>query len=109
MDAMGTQTEIVRLIRQKKVDYVVTLKKNHPTLYKQVKAWFETARSHQFSRIEVSENSRTETAHPERRNQKSLGGSSGGSRGTLQTRRLGRYSDYCYSRTLPLSVEQNHS
>jgi predicted transposase YbfD/YdcC len=27
MDAMGTQTEIVRLIRQKKADYVVTLKR----------------------------------------------------------------------------------
>lgn len=33
IDAMGTQTEIVRLIRQKKADYVVTLKSNHPTLY----------------------------------------------------------------------------
>lgn len=63
MDAMGTQTEIVRLIRQKKADYVVTLKKNHPTLYKQVKTWFETARTHQFAGIEVSEDSRTETAH----------------------------------------------
>jgi len=33
IDAMGTQTEIVRLIRQKKADYVVTLKSNHLTLY----------------------------------------------------------------------------
>ncbi|MEG4898487.1 ISAs1 family transposase, partial [Microcoleus sp. F10-B4] len=63
MDAMGTQTEIVRLIRQKKADYVVTLKKNHPTLYKQVKTWFETARANQFGGIEVSEDSRTEKAH----------------------------------------------
>ncbi|MEG4529711.1 ISAs1 family transposase [Microcoleus sp. D2_18a_D3] len=63
MDAMGTQTEIVRLIRQKKADYVVTLKKNHPTLYKQVKTWFETARAKQFWGIEVSEDSRTEKAH----------------------------------------------
>jgi predicted transposase YbfD/YdcC len=77
MDAMGTQTEIVRLIRQKKADYVVTLKKNHPTLYKQVKTWFETARTHQFAGIEVSEDFRTETAHPEIRNSISLGGSSG--------------------------------
>lgn len=29
----------------KKADYVVTLKKHHPTLYKQVKTWFETART----------------------------------------------------------------
>ena len=77
MDAMGTQTEILRLIRQKKADYVVTLKKNHPTLYKQVKTWFETARTHQFAGIEVSEDFRTETAHPEIRNSISLGGSSG--------------------------------
>ena len=33
IDAMGTQIEIVRLIRQKKADYVVALKSNHPTLY----------------------------------------------------------------------------
>ncbi len=32
IDAMGTQTEIVRLIRAKKADYVLTLKSNHPTL-----------------------------------------------------------------------------
>ena len=63
MDAMGTQTEIIRLIRQKRADYVVTLKKNHPTLYKQVKTWFETARANQFGGIEVSEDSRTEKAH----------------------------------------------
>jgi len=33
IDAMGTKTEIVRLIRQKKADYVVAIKSNHPTLY----------------------------------------------------------------------------
>jgi predicted transposase YbfD/YdcC len=40
MDAMGTQTEIIRLIHQKNANYVVTLKSNHPTLYNQVKNWF---------------------------------------------------------------------
>lgn len=44
IDAMGTQTEIVRLIRQKKADYVLTLKSNHPTLHSQVKNWFQAAR-----------------------------------------------------------------
>ena len=68
LDSMGDQTEIVRLIRQKKPDYVVTLKKNHPTLYKQVKTWFETVRANQCAGIEVSEDSRTEKAHPESRN-----------------------------------------
>ena len=37
---MGTQTEIVRLIREKKADYVLALKTNHPTLHAQVKNWF---------------------------------------------------------------------
>ena len=53
----------MRLIRQKKADYVVTLKKNHPTLYKQVKTGFETARTHQFAGIKVSEDFQTETGH----------------------------------------------
>ena len=53
IDAMGTQTEIVRLIRQKKADYVVALKSNHPTLYNQVKSWFETAKTQDFMGIEM--------------------------------------------------------
>jgi predicted transposase YbfD/YdcC len=63
MDAMGTQTEIIRLIHQKKANYVVTLKSNHPTLYNQVKTWFETAKAHQFKGIEIHENHQTESAH----------------------------------------------
>ena len=54
IDAMGTQTEIVRLIRQKKADYVLALKSNHPTLYNQVKNWFETAKNQEFRGIEMS-------------------------------------------------------
>ena len=63
IDAMGTQTEIVRLIRQKKADYVVALKSNHPTLYNQVKDWFETAKTQEFRGIEMSYDSRTEKGH----------------------------------------------
>ncbi|WP_445243950.1 ISAs1 family transposase, partial [Microcoleus sp. S13_B4] len=63
IDAMGTQTEIVRLIRQKKADYVVALKSNHPTLYNQVKDWFETAKTQEFMGIEMSYDSRTEKGH----------------------------------------------
>jgi predicted transposase YbfD/YdcC len=63
IDAMGTQTEIVRLIRQKKADYVVALKSNHPTLYNQVKSWFETAKTQDFMGIEMSYDSRTEKGH----------------------------------------------
>jgi predicted transposase YbfD/YdcC len=63
MDAMGTQTEIIRLIHKKKANYVVTLKSNHPTLYNQVKNWFHTAKAHQFKGIEIDENHQTESAH----------------------------------------------
>ncbi|MEG3930512.1 MULTISPECIES: ISAs1 family transposase [unclassified Microcoleus] len=63
IDAMGTQTEIVRLIRQKKADYVLALKSNHPTLYNHVKDWFNIARTQKFMGIEVSYDSRTEKEH----------------------------------------------
>jgi len=63
IDAMGTQTEIVRLIRQKKADYVVALKSNHPTLYNQVKDWFATAKTQKFMESEMSYDSRTEKGH----------------------------------------------
>ena len=54
IDAMGTQTEIVRLIRAKKADYVLALKSNHPTLHSQVKDWFEAAIAKDFEGIRVS-------------------------------------------------------
>ncbi|MEG4026657.1 ISAs1 family transposase [Microcoleus sp. S13C4] len=63
IDAMGTQTEIVRLIRHKKADYVVALKSNHPTLYHQVKDWFDTAKTQGFMGVEMSYDSRTEKGH----------------------------------------------
>lgn len=42
---MGTQTEIAKQIVAKGADYVLSLKANHPTLYAQVKEWFEIAHS----------------------------------------------------------------
>lgn len=39
-DAMGTQTKIVKLIRKKRADYVLALKKNQETLYDDVKLYF---------------------------------------------------------------------
>jgi len=41
IDAMGTQKEIAQQIIQAQADYVLTLKKNHPTLSGQVTTWFE--------------------------------------------------------------------
>ena len=109
IDAMGTQTEIVRLIRQKKADYVLALKSNHPTLYNQVKSWFATAKTQNFIGSEMSYDSRTEKGHPERRKSPSLGGISCPIRRTLQARTMGRITHYCDRRKSSSSVEQNHS
>jgi predicted transposase YbfD/YdcC len=48
IDAMGTQTEIAKKILDKKGDYVLALKANHPTLYNEVQKWFKKASAQQF-------------------------------------------------------------
>jgi predicted transposase YbfD/YdcC len=63
IDAMGTQTEIAKKIIDKKADYILALKANHPTLYNQVKQWFETAESQNFQGIDVSYEKRIEQGH----------------------------------------------
>ena len=55
--------EIVRQIRQKQADYVLALKKNHPTLYQEVKNWFETAIANNFEDITFSHDRRVEKGH----------------------------------------------
>ena len=52
IDAMGTQTNIVKLIKDKKADYIVSLKANQPTLFYEVKEWFKTTRNKKFEGIE---------------------------------------------------------
>jgi predicted transposase YbfD/YdcC len=66
IDAMGTQTEIAQQIIAKKADYVLALKANHPTLYSQVKEWFEKAQAQQWKGINVSYDKRIEKAHHRR-------------------------------------------
>jgi predicted transposase YbfD/YdcC len=63
IDAMGTQTEIAKQIINKKANYVLALKANHPTLYSQVKEWFEKTQAQQFQGIDVSYDKRLEKAH----------------------------------------------
>ncbi len=41
IDAMGCQTDIAAKIREKEADYVLSLKDNHPTLYDEVKEYFD--------------------------------------------------------------------
>ena len=63
IDAMGTQIEIAKKIIEKKADYVLALKANHPTLYSQVREWFQTALANNFQGINVSYDKRIEKAH----------------------------------------------
>jgi len=63
IDAMGTQTAIADKIIAKKANYVLALKANHPTLYCQVKEWFEQAQAMQFAGIDVSYDKRIEKGH----------------------------------------------
>ena len=63
IDAMGTQIEIAKKIIDKKADYVLALKANHPTLYSQVREWFQTTLANNFQGINVSYDKRIEKGH----------------------------------------------
>lgn len=63
IDAMGTQKAIAQQILKGNADYILTLKANHPTVYGQVKAWFEQAQAHGFAGIDVSIDKRVEKGH----------------------------------------------
>lgn len=63
IDAMGTQHSLVRQIREKKADYVLSLKSNHPTLLAQVQNWFNEARAEGFERVEIGYDQSLETGH----------------------------------------------
>lgn len=63
IDAMGTQTAIAAQIHNAKADYVLALKANHPTLYKQVETWFEQAQNQGFFGVEVSYDEQVEKGH----------------------------------------------
>jgi len=63
IDAMGTQVEIAQKIIDKKADYILTLKANHPTLFNQVEDFFQTAQQNGFSGIDVRYDKRIEKGH----------------------------------------------
>ena len=63
IDAMGTQKEIIKQIHSKKADYVVALKANHPTLFNQVKQWFDQYQKNNFAQMGVSYHQQTEKGH----------------------------------------------
>lgn len=70
IDAMGTQTEIAQQIVNKGADYVLCLKANHPTLWNQVRTWFEQSHQNGFEGIEHSYEARVEAAHHRRETRK---------------------------------------
>lgn len=63
LDAMGTQHEIAGQIIERGADYVLALKANHPTLFKQVKQWFDEADSNGFDGIAYTFDERVESGH----------------------------------------------
>lgn len=63
IDAMGTQTAIASQIFHAQADYILALKGNHPTLYGQVKNWFEQQLSHGFEGTLYSYDQRVERGH----------------------------------------------
>lgn len=63
IDAMGTQREIARQIIDEKGDYVLALKSNHPTLYDDVRTFFEEAQAKQYQGIDHDFFEHTDGSH----------------------------------------------
>jgi predicted transposase YbfD/YdcC len=60
---MGCQKEIASLIIKKKADYVLALKANQKTLYKEVEDWFKLAKKENFFGREYSYYQEAEGGH----------------------------------------------
>ena len=63
LDAMGTQIEIARQIKQAEGDYVLALKGNQGKLSQQVEAWFEQAEFQNWQGIEFTYHETVEAGH----------------------------------------------
>ena len=63
LDAMGTQREIARQIIDGGGDYVLALKSNHPTLYEDVRTFFEEAQATNFQGIAHDAYEETDAGH----------------------------------------------
>jgi predicted transposase YbfD/YdcC len=63
LDAMGTQIEIARQIKQAEGDYVFALKGNQGKLSQQVEAWFEQAECQNWQGIEFTYHETVEAGH----------------------------------------------
>lgn len=62
-DSMGTQKKIVSKIIEKKADYVMALKKNHPNLYIETMMFFELVKKNNFQGIQCDYHEVSEKGH----------------------------------------------
>lgn len=63
IDAMGTQSAIAEQITSGQADYILALKGNHPTLFKQAQTGFEHAQARPGEEIELTRHQETEAGH----------------------------------------------
>lgn len=63
MDAMGTQKDIVRLIRAQKADYLLPIKANHPILYQELSIWLRITQVTAWQGIRYQTTTTLETSH----------------------------------------------
>lgn len=63
IDAMGTQKEIVQVIRKREADFVLCLKENHPLFYQRVVGHFDECLQTDFSEVEMSRFESNEKNH----------------------------------------------
>lgn len=63
IDAMGTQKDIAKKIREKKAEHVLAVKENQPTLYKDIQDYFETALEDNTGDFEVKKQVQMEKGH----------------------------------------------
>jgi len=63
LDAMGTQTEIAKQIKEGGGDYVLALKGNQGKLFQQVEGWFDQAIAQNWQGIEYSYHEKVESGH----------------------------------------------
>lgn len=64
VDAMNTQKDTVKkIVKEKKADYVVALKENHPTMYDEVKEYFENEEKNNFENEKIESYRTIEKGH----------------------------------------------
>ena len=63
IDAMGTQTAIAKQIKQAGANYILTLKRNHPSLAKEAHDWFENNQDQLNNHEMIASQSSCEAGH----------------------------------------------